>query len=147
MKIFWRSAVIVVLILVISFILARARAAQDPRPRAVGAPVFLSFFTVQPKHGPSNEPVNMLAGIEWAQVQQQASGELKVEIVGSTQIDLMTSNGSVIVGDTLFYDKECAAIIEAIAMREYRDHFPSAMPQRKGVRSGVPQSPPLPHFR
>lgn len=112
----------------------RLRAAQDPRPRAVGAPVFLTWFTVQPKHGPSNEPVNMVAGIEWAQVQQQASGELKVEIVGSTQVDLMTSNGSVIVGDILYYDREIAMAIEAIALREWRLVNPAALPTRKGVR-------------
>lgn len=128
------------MIVVISFLLARARAAQDPsRPRGPSLPVYMSQITCKPVLGPFGEPVKMVMSFEFSQVDLQASGKLETKVLATIEHDLMAGSGHVIIGDTVYEDREVAAVIEAVALREYRETFPSALPTRKKGLRTVPQ--------
>lgn len=70
-------------------------------------------------------------------IDARPSGEVTSIATGSVEVDLIKGQGSVVVGGVQYEYAEAAAILAAIADREWKIAHPSALPQRRrALRSG-----------
>lgn len=68
---------------------------------------------------------------KFVSIDARPSGEVTTTQIGSVEVDLMKSNGQVVVDGVLVDDREAADQVIAIMTREWRKAHPSALPQRR----------------
>lgn len=123
---FWLLALLAVLALVL---LARfVTAAQD---RAIASPDRFQMATFTLMKDLNGTNVAALFKSYFVSIEAKPSGEITTIPTGSYEVDLLKSNGSVVVGGEQFYDKEVADLLSAIALREWKKANPDPLPQRR----------------
>lgn len=105
------------------------------------------LFAAQDRSIPSPDRIDSIAGrlimdlngtviafpitAKFVSIDARPSGEITTMEIGSVEVDLMKSNGQVVVDGVMVDDREAADQLIAIMTREWRRAHPSALPQRR----------------
>lgn len=103
-------------------------AAQD---RAISSPDRLQMVTFTPMKDLNGTNTAALFKAYFVTIEAKPSGEITTVQTGSYEVDLLKSNGTVVVGGEQFDDREIADILDAVAKREFKKANPDALPQRR----------------
>lgn len=104
-------------------------AAQEPR--RARSPDRLTSLTAEPMLDMNGTCMAFIVTAKFSAIIAHPSGLVDSHDLGSVQVDLMKSNGMVVVGDTQYDDKEVAEILCAVAKREWESANPIPLPQRR----------------
>lgn len=107
---------------------ARLVGAQD---RAIPSPDRLASITATPTMDMQGTLHGFILSARFQSIDTKPSGEVTALPIGSVEVDLVRSNGSVVVGGELLYDRELADALMAVAAREWAKANPGALPQRR----------------
>lgn len=117
---------VVILVLIGAVAIAYAQEAFVMR-----GPVRVESLTISPVMGADGTFAAFTVVATYHVIESVPSGVMSSSKIGSIQYDLSRSNASVLVGETLYDDKEIADALHASAMHQWKLIHPDALPTRR----------------